>query len=808
MRKFLIIVVLISLIFTFSGIVFAEGGEIEFTEVFIEQLGAGSFDTWTFDVEAGDVIYLGIFSEDFDVFLRLYDPDGVLIDEDDDSGSDTNAAFWNYPITVTGTYKLELTEYYNTDGGEYYIYFNRIIAAGQLENSQSVQDNISRGDTDAWEFYGTVGDIINISLNSDEFDTYMTLISPENTLLFFNDDLGESSDSGVEEYELLSDGIYTIYAEGYVLDDFGSYTLELSNTDEDPDPIAVLTVIPPENLGSVSELGIEATGNLFSGNASDFYFEAAQGQSLDIAVTSEDFDTVVELFDGDGNLLDYNDDGPDEPNSLIESYVFEEAGTYLISVSGYGDDDSGTFHLFITESFGGEIYIGEILLGDSLVGDLESGFWHSYFFTLSESDTSVTFTLESTDFDTYLELFDPDAELLTSDDDGYGGTDSMIQEYYLSEPGTYFVVASAYTSAESGEYTLTYGTGYEFSGEYQRGPVTSILYNSTGDGYLESEYYDAWQFDGSVGDVVTISVTSDDIDPYTELYGPDGELLIFNDDDGISFNSLIEGFALPTGGTYELWVTGVDFSAVGAYVISITSDSEQPDPDIDIEEGMGIFGLFMDGVIDFSTQITEDEAGIFEIIFLIDSKDADDLTEELEDRDVGNDMEDWCDEVEDIFDDLDNYPKLDDILFDEQEDGFSCSLVFEFDDFDDLEEIYEALGFVDVKDLDIDSDENIDYEVDLEQVDMFAGFIVGEDADIEYLWSITIPGKFGDTNADQVDGKKSVWELDEDDAVEIEMAAEKGGIPPLFLIAGLGLFVLLVGGGIGAFFLIKALRSK
>ena len=184
----------------------------------------------------------------------------------------------------------------------------------------------------------------------------------------------------------------------------------------------------------------------------------------------------------------------------------------------------------------------------------------------------------------------------------------------------------------------------------------------------------------------------------------------------------------------------------------------------------------------------------------------DEVIEQLEEREVGSGIDDWCDEVENIFDDLDELPNLDDGNYDEGDDSFSCSMVYEFDDFDELDEIYEAFGFVDVKDLDFD-DENIEYNLDLEEVGAFVQALVSEDADIEFLWSVLVSGKLGENNADDVYDSKAVWEVDVDDSTELEMVAEKGGIPLIFILGGAGLLVLLLGGGIGAFFLIRGLRK-
>ncbi len=81
------------------------------------------------------------------------------------------------------------------------------------------------------------------------------------------------------------------------------------------------------------------------------------------------------------------------------------------------------------------------------------------------------------------------------------------------------------------------------------------------------EYY----FEGQAGDVVTISMTrvSGSLDPYLELYTPQGSLARSDDDSGGSYNSLISGFALPSTGQYT--VVARAYGGYGSFDIGISS---------------------------------------------------------------------------------------------------------------------------------------------------------------------------------------------------------------------------------------------
>lgn len=63
-------------------------------------------------------------------------------------------------------------------------------------------------------------------------------------------------------------------------------------------------------------------------------------------------------------------------------------------------------------------------------------------------------------------------------------------------------------------------------------------------------------FNASEGDEVTISMNSDDLDPYLVLFGSAAQLLASDDDSGEeSFAALIEDFEIPEDGTYFILAT-------------------------------------------------------------------------------------------------------------------------------------------------------------------------------------------------------------------------------------------------------------
>jgi tetratricopeptide (TPR) repeat protein len=68
---------------------------------------------------------------------------------------------------------------------------------------------------------------------------------------------------------------------------------------------------------------------------------------------------------------------------------------------------------------------------------------------------SVTISVESSDFDTYVALFSPDGELLAKNDDISRSNSNSSLTVALPASGRYRVIVNAYKKCERGRYTLT-----------------------------------------------------------------------------------------------------------------------------------------------------------------------------------------------------------------------------------------------------------------------------------------------------------------------------------------------------------------
>ena len=100
-----------------------------------------------------------------------------------------------------------------------------------------------------------------------------------------------------------------------------------------------------------------------------------------------------------------------------------------------------------------ENHTGELVEGDSVL-EVDNSLYDEYAFKAAEGMT-ITVTMTSEAFDTYLHLIDPGGnQIATNDDaDAAGGTNSQIV-HTAAATGEYKVYANSLSSGENGAYSL------------------------------------------------------------------------------------------------------------------------------------------------------------------------------------------------------------------------------------------------------------------------------------------------------------------------------------------------------------------
>ncbi len=203
-----------------------------------------------------------------------------------------------------------------------------------------------------------------------------------------------------------------------------------------------------------------------------------------------------------------------------------------------------------------------------------------YAFDATKGDrVTVTMTQIDDDLDPFLVLLGPAGEVLARDDDsGPVSLSAEISEVTIPASGTYFVMATSYyyvdvildveTDQEDLDYELSISgiTQPEFVDE---GDDTFTYYAGTLESGVPTEGYSTleepvfyYNVTGRAGDMLNMTMSSDEFDTILHVFSPSGERIAVNDDaDGT--NSAIAGLELPVDGTYLIFATDLFFYNAG-----------------------------------------------------------------------------------------------------------------------------------------------------------------------------------------------------------------------------------------------------
>jgi len=429
---------------------------VESQEIFFDLVADGYLvrraeDQWLFSGEAGMTVLITMESSSFDSYLELNDPDGYQLDVDDDSGGDRHAQL-EYRLPAEGYYTIIARSYGNTGEGTYTLLLEEVEVTdqpteptgdggGEIEIGESVTSTLVEGARDRWTFFANAGNTVSIELNSEEFDSVLELLNSDGIQLAYDDDSAGNSDAAIEDFAFEDSGTYTIVARDYGSSGGGEYLLTLYGENQ-------VTGVE-DNL----DIGDTVTGSLAAGVEDRWTFDGTEDDRLIIVFSSDYFDTYLELFDEDGNLIAADDDGGEDQNSMLWNIVLPETGEYSIAARSFIGSAQGAYSLSVESST--LDLSGTLIYGGSDTGELDEGEWRVWSFDASAGDI-VSIALDSDDFDAFLELRGNNGLILDEDDDGgETGSNSLISEYLITETGTYLIVVRAYSDTETGEFSLT-----------------------------------------------------------------------------------------------------------------------------------------------------------------------------------------------------------------------------------------------------------------------------------------------------------------------------------------------------------------
>ena len=522
----------------------------------------------------------------------------------------------------------------------------RAVAAGLfvvlLTSTACSQDGTKRGSLESGdptlqdgEYYDAypvevqAGQWVEVDLQSNDFDTYVVLLSPSGANEQ-NDDFEGSTNRSLLLVQASESGTWQVYATSYARGETGRYSLAVNVGGEaDPGDVALVST-QGQAPGARFESGRLEAGDdqLTSGEFKDEYtVQGRAGEQLVLDLRSSDFDTYVILIQPDGEQVENDDHEGDRTRSMVTTTLPAD-GSYRVLVTSYESGETGAYDLTIRGGGGA----GDVSFASASGIRTERGELNSADQTLRTGEFVDTYTfegapgqrirldLESSEFDTYLGLHPPRGEAV-QDDDGGGEVGHSVIEYDLTEPGTYQVFVTSYAAEETGGYELKMDFSESFGQPSDSTtPVSTnsdfnvpvslnageLTLNETIRGALDNsdrrlsggEFVDLHIFDGEADEPVMIEMTSSAFDTYLIVTLPTGEVITNDDFDGSTSTSRIE-MIMPMDGRYRIEATSYAADESGSYNLRINQmEAFRPDP----VQYNRIVGLFV-GISDYGDRM-------------------------------------------------------------------------------------------------------------------------------------------------------------------------------------------------------------
>jgi serine protease Do len=204
-----------------------------------------------------------------------------------------------------------------------------------------------------------------------------------------------------------------------------------------------------------------------------YIFEGRRGQRIAIEMMSQDVDPyLIVLSENNDSLYVEDDDSAGDFNARVET-VLPEDGSYIILANSFSRGEQGRYDLRLSElgmstlerspiapptseaAVPGEGFIlrqeGRLVTGDGVAPD--GTLYDQYVFD-GQAGQTVTVTLESGEFDTYLAVVDESGNLIGENDDLSSETTNSEVTVTLPRTGSYLVIVNGYSTADQGAYSL------------------------------------------------------------------------------------------------------------------------------------------------------------------------------------------------------------------------------------------------------------------------------------------------------------------------------------------------------------------
>lgn len=470
------------------------------------------------------------------------------------------------------------------------------ISAGQTLNGRLERSDPTLSDDshyDDYVFSAQAGQQLVITMRSRDFDTYLQLGQLRGgsfERIDSDDDGGGGTDSQIS-YTASSAGNLIIRANSLAGGETGAYSLEVRASGTAQAPAAGST--PTISAGQTINGRLDNSDPQLSDDSryDDYVYNGQAGEVIVITLRSSDFDAYLQWGRGAGAGFvreESNDDGGGGTDSELR-VTLTDAGPYIVRANSLFGGETGAYTLTVNRVGGGatagadgtigpnQQVAGRLERGDQTLGD---GSYYDLYTYRGQPGEEILITLTSDAFDAYLRVGEREGNnfvLTDSNDDGAGGTNAQLQ-VRVPASGIYLIQANSYSEGETGSYTLaiqTVGSGGAGSGvaTIAAGQTINGQFTSSDPTLSDNSHYRIYQYRGTPGEQITVTLRSSDFDAYLSGGGlVNGSLNVeTSDDDGAGNRDARITATIGPAGVYGIRANTLYAGETGRYTLTVES---------------------------------------------------------------------------------------------------------------------------------------------------------------------------------------------------------------------------------------------
>lgn len=210
------------------------------------------------------------------------------------------------------------------------------LERASLGLADSMQSRLVDGAAE-FAFAGAAGQVLLISLASDDFDPALALLDQEDESIAFNDDSRGQNDAAIGPLALPYSGRYRL--------EVSAKPLMMAQGAIDGEFELTITEIRLESL----EFDTGLAFSLGDGSPARYYaLPVETGDSLSVTLDSGgQLDTLLQVIAPDGSELAFDDDSGSGLDAELSNLIFDREATYVLGVSSFDSEASGSGSLSI-----------------------------------------------------------------------------------------------------------------------------------------------------------------------------------------------------------------------------------------------------------------------------------------------------------------------------------------------------------------------------------------------------------------------------------------------------------------------------